>query len=156
MGKKELLEHTCHVVDQRESYVSGTACAGMTKHISTSIKIKNISEPLNNGECHYYSIINDGSSSAKTMDEKKLFLIKTASSGTPKFSIKSLEEVEDADAGLKVVLEKSVNKLNLTKDRRLQEIGMCTDGPVNIKMYEMVKEELGNHHQLILCPGHKD
>ena len=36
---------------------------------------------------------------------------------------------------------------------------MCLDGaPVNVKMYvktyEMVKEELGDHHQLILCPAH--
>ena len=61
--------------------------------------------------------MNGGSSSAKMMDEKELFLFKTASSGTPKFSIMSLEEVETADAeGLKVVLEKSVSKLNLTKE----------------------------------------
>ena len=51
--------------------------------------------------------MNDGSSSTKTMDEKELFLIKTAPSGIPKFSIMSLEEVEDADAeGPKVAFEK--------------------------------------------------
>ena len=85
--------------------------------------------------------MNEGSSSAKTMDEKKLFLIKTASLGILKFSMMSLEEVENADAeGLKAALEKSVSKLNLTKERRLQEIGTCTDGaPVNVKMHEMVK-----------------
>ena len=103
-------EHTYHGVDLGESYVSDTACAEMSKYFSKSIKIKNITEPLNNGEYHYYSIMNDGSSSAKTMDEKELFLIKTASSGTPKFSIMSLEEVENTDMdGLKVALEKSVN-----------------------------------------------
>ena len=93
--------------------------------------------------------------STKTIDEKELFLIKAASSGTLKFWIISLEEVENADAeGLKVALKKSVSKLNLTKERRLQEIGMCTDGaPVNVKMHEMVKEELGDHHQLILFPA---
>ena len=95
--------------------------------------------------------------STKTIDEKELFLIKAASSGTPKFSIISLEEVENADAeGLKVALKKLVSKLNLTKERRLQEIGMCTDGaPVNVKMHKMVKEELGDHHQLILFPARK-
>ena len=69
----------------------------------------------------------------------------------------SLEEVEDADAeGLKVALEKSLEKLALTKERKLQEIGMCTDGaPMNVRMHELVKEELGDHHQLILCPAHK-
>ena len=33
---------------------------------------------------------------------------------------------------------------------------MCTDGaPVNIHMHGLVKDELGNHHQLILFPAHK-
>ena len=72
----------------------------------------------------------------------------------------SLEEVEDADAeGLKVALEKSLEKSSLTKDRKFQEIGMCTDGaPVNVHIHglvKLVKDELGNHHQLILCPAHK-
>ena len=67
----------------------------MVKYISKSMKVKNITEPLNNGETiyNYYSVRNDGSSSAKTMDEKELFLIKNAPSGIPKFSIMSLEEV---------------------------------------------------------------
>ena len=88
--------------------------------------------------------MNDGSSSAKTMDEKELFLIKTAPSGIPKFSVMSLEEVEDGDAeGLKVALEKSLEKLSLTKEGKLQEIGMCTDGaPVNVRMYELVKKRI--------------
>ena len=56
----------------------------------------------------------------------------------------SLEEVEDADTeGLKVALEKSLEKLSLTKERKLQEIGMCTDGaPVNVRMYELVKKRI--------------
>ena len=121
------------------------------------MKVENITEPLNNGETNYYSVMNDGSSSAKTMDEKELFKIKTAPSGIPKFSFMSLEEVEDVDAeGLKVALEKSHEKSSLTKERKLQEVGMRTDGvPVSVCMHELVKEELGNHHQLILCPAHK-
>ena len=56
----------------------------------------------------------------------------------------SLEEVEDAAVeGLKVALEKSLEKLSLTKKRKLQEIGMCTDGaPVNVRMYELVKKRI--------------
>ena len=79
---------------------------------------------------------------------KKLFLIKTAPSGIPKFSIMSLEEVEDADTeGLKVALEKSLEKLSLTKERKLQEMGIRTDGaPMNVRMHESVKEKLGKHH----------
>ena len=58
--------------------------------------------------------------------------------------------------GLKVALQKSLEKLSLTKERKLQEICMCTDGaPVNVRMHELVKEEFGDHHQLILCPAHK-
>ena len=65
--------------------------------------------------------------------------------------------LEDADReGLKVALEKSREKLSLTKERKLQEIGMRTDGaPLNVHMHELVKEKLGNHHQLILCLAHK-
>ena len=113
-------EKTYHDVDLGDSYVSDTACAEMVKYISKSMKVKNITEPLNNEESSYYSVMNDGSSSAKTMDKKKLFLIKTAPSGTPKFLIMSLEKVEDADAeDLKVALEKSLEKLSLTKKRKL-------------------------------------
>ena len=100
-------EKTYYEVDLGDSYVSDTACAEMVKYISKSMKVKNITEPLNNAETNYYSVINDGSSSGKTLDEKELVLIKTAPSGIPKFSIMSLEEVEDADAeGPKVALEK--------------------------------------------------
>ena len=89
--------------------------------------------------------------------KRNFFLIKTAPSGTPKFSIMSLEEVEDADAeGLIVALEKSLEKFSLTKERKLQAIVMCLDdAPVNVRMHGLVKDELGNHHQLILCPAHK-
>ena len=88
-------EHTYHIVVIGESYVSDTACAEITKYISKSIKIKNIAEPLNNGESHYS--LSDGSSSAKMMDGKALFLIKRAFSRTPKFSTVSLQEAEDTN-----------------------------------------------------------
>ena len=33
---------------------------------------------------------------------------------------------------------------------------MCTDGaPVNVKMYKLIKRELGDHYLLTLCPAHK-
>ena len=66
-------EKTYHEVDLGDSYVSDTACAEMVKYISKSMKVKNITEPLNIGETNYYSVMNDASSSAKTMDEKELF-----------------------------------------------------------------------------------
>ena len=66
-------EKTYHEVDLGDSYVSDTACAEMVKYISKSMKVKNITEPLNNGETNYYSVMIDDSSSAKTMDEKTFF-----------------------------------------------------------------------------------
>ena len=43
----------------------------------------------------------DGSSCVKTMDEMKLFLVKTAETGIPTYAVLSLAEVEDAnDEGL--------------------------------------------------------
>ena len=40
------------------------------------------------------SVHNDSPSSVKTMDEKELFIIKTAYKGEVKFSVMSLEEPE--------------------------------------------------------------
>ena len=78
----------------------------MVTYLARSVRSQSITEPLNNGKIRYYSIINDGSSSAKTMDEKELFLIKTASERITKFSVMSIEEPEDANAeGFKVLVE---------------------------------------------------
>ena len=53
----------------------------MVDYLAKSIRIKSITEPLNSGTIRYYSVMNDGSSSSKTMDEKELFLMKTARTG---------------------------------------------------------------------------
>lgn len=58
-----------------------TAGIEMIDYLSKSSRIKNITEPINAGKIRYYSLMNDGSSSAKTSDEKELYLIKTAQSG---------------------------------------------------------------------------
>ena len=47
----------------------------MVDYLSKSSRIKSITEPLNSGVIKYYSVMNDGSSSTKTMDEKELFLM---------------------------------------------------------------------------------
>ena len=88
--------------DLGNSYTSNNSAAEIVHYLSKSNLIKNISEPINSNTVKYYSIMNDGSSSAKTMDEKELFVMKTASTGTPTFTVIDLEEPEDADAvGLK-------------------------------------------------------
>ena len=84
-------------VDLGKSYLYDTAASEMIAALSTSIKQKDLTEPLNSKCIHYYSILNDGSSSAKTMDEKELFFIKSAENGIPKISLMSLGEPEECD-----------------------------------------------------------
>ena len=45
------------------------------KYISISQRIKNITEPLNENILNYYSVLFDGASSFKCVDEKELFVI---------------------------------------------------------------------------------
>ena len=71
----------------------------------------------------YYSVHNDGSSSAKTMDEKELYIIKTAHKGDVKFHVMSLEEPSKAnEEGLKAALENSIMKLELNINQKEQEV----------------------------------
>lgn len=58
-----------------------TAGTELVKYLTKSSCMLSITEPINSGAIRYYSIMNDGSSSSKTMDEKELFIIKTAKSG---------------------------------------------------------------------------
>ena len=55
----------------------------------------------------------------------------------------SLEEPENADAeGLKVALENSITKLELTIDRSKHELGICSGGAaVNSALYCKLTEE---------------
>ena len=59
----------------------------MLHFLSKSIVKNNIIKPLNDGTIHYYSVPNDGSSSTKTMDEKEIFIIKSAHKFEVKFSV---------------------------------------------------------------------
>lgn len=150
-------EADVHHVDLGKSYFDKRSGAEMVKYLALSSRKKKITEPLNNNHLHYYSVLSDGSSSAKTMDEKELFLIKTCNSGKPCINVMSLEEVKDANAmGLKIALDKSVDKMEFSFERKNKEIGLCTDGAaVNIAYYNLVKNDLGDHYTLVLCPAHK-
>ena len=53
----------------------------MLTYLSKSSRIKSITEPINRGKLRYYSVMNDGSSSTKTLDEKELFLMKSVPDG---------------------------------------------------------------------------
>lgn len=83
-------ERDVHQVKLGRAYATDTACAEMLTYLSKSAVMDNIVAPLAEGKAKFYSIHNDGSSSAKTMDEKELFVIKIASGGIIKFHAMSL------------------------------------------------------------------
>ena len=69
----------------------------------------------------------------------------------------TVEEPEDADAdGLKIAMENSFEKLELTIDRKEHEIVLCSDGAaVNHSLFEKVKADIGNHYVKVWCPNHR-
>ena len=86
-------EKQIHNVNLGQSYLTDTSCREMLLYLSKSIVLENIMKPLNDGTILHYSIHNDGSSSAKTMDEKELFTKKTANKGEVKFHVMSLKNL---------------------------------------------------------------
>ena len=57
------------------------------------------------------------------MDEKELFIIKTAHKGEVKFNVMSLEEPNEANAeSLKAALENSIKKLGLNIERKERDL----------------------------------
>lgn len=146
-----------HHVDLGSSYNSDKLGKEIVSYISKIIVLTEITEPLNSNAMNYYSILNDGSSSAKTMDEKEIFLIKTGATGTPKFEVMSLEEPKSCNAeGLQKSSTAATDGMNFTFPRSQKELGMCSDGAsVNVKLHRLVQEELGAHYTLVLCPSHK-
>ena len=116
-------EKDAHNVDLGNSYLTDTSCHEMLYFLSKSIVKNNITKPLNDETISYCKVHNDGSSSAKAMGEKELFIIKTAHKGEVKFSIMSLDEPEVANAeGLKLALENSILKLGLNTERKNREV----------------------------------
>ena len=104
-------------VDVGTGYLNNNAAQKMLPYLSKSIIAEHITEPLNMGERLYFSILFDGSSSAKTMDKKKVYVIKTCDQGKPRCDILALEQPDDAGAkGLKSSLDCAISKANLTVD----------------------------------------
>ena len=116
-------EKDVHNVNSGISFLNDTDCKEMLQYLTKSIVLNSITTTLNEGIIRYYSVHNDGSSSTKTMDEKELYIIKTAHKGQAKFRVMSLEEPDEANAeGLKAALENSIMKLGLTIDRKEREV----------------------------------
>ena len=97
-----------HNVDLGSSYlISG---AEIMKCISLSERFKKITQPLNENIVNYYSILFDGASSAKCVDEKELFIMKTCVQGKPTFNVMSLEEPDECNAdGINEAMKNSIN-----------------------------------------------
>ena len=68
-------EKDYHGVDLGNGFLTDKAGAEIMKYISISQRIKNITEPLNENILNYYSVLFDGASSSKCVDEKELFVI---------------------------------------------------------------------------------
>ena len=112
-------------VDLGQSYLTDTSCREMLFYLSKSIVLENIMELLNDRMIRYYSVHSDRSRSAKTMDEKELFIMKTAHKVEVKFCTVSLEEPDEANAeGLKAALETSIMKLGINIEKKNREV--CT------------------------------
>ena len=87
-----------HNVDLGSSYLTDKAGTEIMKYISLSERFKKITQPLNENIVNYYSILFDGASSAKCVDEKELFIMKTCVQGKPTFNVMSLEEPDECNA----------------------------------------------------------
>ena len=87
-------EKEIHGVDLGGGYLTRSACTEIIHYVAKDNLIKNVTEPLNSGKRHYYSLLSDGSSNAKTMDEKELVLIKTCDEGRPVFHVLGLQVVK--------------------------------------------------------------
>lgn len=119
--------------------------------------MNNITEPINDNIINYYSVLFDGANSAKCIDEKELFMMKTCVEGCPTFNVMSLEQPEECNAkGIKEAMENSISKMKCNFARKKKEIGMCSDGAaVNKAVYNLLEPEFGNHYLGMFCPSHK-
>ena len=85
-------------MDIGSGYTDRTSYSEIIHYLAKSKRLNKITEPLNSGEKRYYSLLSDGPSNAKTMDEKELVLIKTCESGKPAFNILALMVVEEGNS----------------------------------------------------------
>ena len=150
-------EKNVHGVDIGNTYLTQHAAKFMTTCIAKEIRNDEVTQPLNSGERRYFSLFYDGSSSAKTMDEKEVYVIKTCKNGKPNFQVMSLEEPKNTNAaGLKEALNNSVGKQQFTFDRKDRQVGNGSDGAsVNEALFKLEKEHLGEHLIKGWCANHK-
>ena len=150
-------ERDTHKVDVGNAYLTDRSGREMLVHLSKSLLQRNVIDPLNTGARLYFSLLYDGSSSAKTNDEKELYLIKTCDKGRPAFDVLSLQEPASVDTvGLKSSMDKAVQEAKLTIPRKHHEIGVGSDGTsANKRLFLLEKQDVGDHLVFIWCSSHK-
>ena len=129
--------------------------AEIMKYISLSERFKKITQPLNENIVKYYSIFFDVASSAKCVDEKELFIMKTCAQGKPTFNVVSLEKPDECNADdINEAMKNSFNKLNF--ERKNKEIVMCSDrAAVNRAVYNQLVDELGPQYLSMFFLPHR-
>ena len=112
---------------------------------------------MNESRRHYFSLFYDGSSSAKTNDEKELYLIKTCKNGASTFDVLSLQQPNETDApGLHIALQNAVQCAKFTFPRKDRMIGVESDGAsANRRLYGLEKTTVGNHLVFTWYLSHK-
>ena len=70
-----------HNVQLGSGYISKDAAQEILQYISNSILEEKVTLLVNSGKCCYFSLLFDGSSLAKTVDEKEVYVIKTCTNG---------------------------------------------------------------------------
>ena len=153
-------EKEVYKVDVGTGYLNKTAAQEILFFLSKSMITENITEPLNSGDRTYFSLLTNGSYSAKTMEEKELYVIKTCDKGKPRFDVLALEQPDDAGTkDLKESLDNAVEKANFSIDRKTHEIGLGSDGTntnkVKFEKYKLEKKEAGDWLIQILCLSRK-
>ena len=120
-----------HGIDLSNGFLTDNAGMERMKYISLNQRSKNITEPLNKNILNYYSMLFDGASSSKCVDEKELFVRKLCVEGKPIFHVMSLEEPEECNAeGIKESMNNAVSKMKFNFKQSEKEIGMCSDGTI--------------------------
>ena len=79
-------------VNLGNGYLTRNAGAEIVHYLIRSSMLKKVTEPIKGSEIRYYSVLNNGSSSAKTIDENELFLVKSSPTAVPNFAVLSVEK----------------------------------------------------------------
>ena len=125
--------------------------------LSSFLLRKNVVDPLNDGTRLYFCLLYDGASSAKTSDEKELYIINTCNNGRSQFHVLSVQEPDDTGSqGLHEALEKATDCSNFKFNRSERQVGIGSDGAsTNLALCALLKEAVRDHLVFMWCLSHK-